>query len=461
MLVGIADYAHADLAAMPAADAGAGHLAQLLRDPSLWGLPQEHVAVLGPGATQARILAAVRDAALATEDTLVVYFAGHGLRDPGERLHLALADADPDYPQIGTLPYRQLRDLIRYAGHRAKHRVTVLDCCYSGIAGGMSGTGAPTRDDLATALDEHTQNPTDGDEDRHGPGSDGYGDCVLASAPAQSRSFVRPGAPFPEFTGELITTLEAGITGVGPAVSLEHVWLRLHDRMRRRGSPEPQLFAQNNATRHIHFHNRAPHQHSEQSTTAPHTAPGPASSRPARTTDDRLEDFTTGSSSALRRTANASEPVPEATAQRPEASTPPSPGGPTPKKATVTKTRIAIAIWFLITLMAITLTAINYDGNDDDRDTASSATAVTTANVALVIWFATQALRKTKSAVTRNWIAIAIWFLITLMAATLTAVNNNGHGDDYDLVIGAGVVSTATVGLIVWFATQARRRPRP
>jgi hypothetical protein len=46
-----------------------------------------------------------------------------------------------------------LRDLIRQAGYRAKHRVTVLDCCYSGIAGGMS-PGAPTRDDLATALDE-------------------------------------------------------------------------------------------------------------------------------------------------------------------------------------------------------------------------------------------------------------------------------------------------------------------
>lgn len=271
-MVGISDYAHTDLAAMPAADVGAEHLGRLLRDPSIWGLAQEHVTVLGRGTTQEQILTAVRDAALAAEDTLVVYFAGHGLRDPGERLHLALLDADPDYPQIGTLPYRQLRDLIRHAGHRAKHRVTVLDCCYSGIAGGMSGAAGPSRDDLATALDEH--------DDAHAAGGgdeDEYGDCVLASAPAQSRSFVRPGAILPEFTGELVATLESGITGVGPVITLERAWLRIRDRMRSRGSPEPQLFAQNNATHHIHFRNRAPHAGEEREGVAsdPGPAPGP------------------------------------------------------------------------------------------------------------------------------------------------------------------------------------------
>ncbi|WP_181790744.1 caspase family protein, partial [Streptomyces phytophilus] len=253
VLVGVSDYAHSDLAPMPAAEAGAEHLARLLCDASVWGLPQEHVTVLGRDATQQRILTVVRDAAQATDETLFVYFAGHGLRDPGERLHLALAEADPDYPQIGTLSYRQLRDLMRQAGHRARHRVTVLDCCYSGIAGGMSDAAGPTRDDLATALGERDDARAAGGSDE-----DDYGDCVLASAPAQSRSFVRPGATLPEFTGELVATLEAGITGAGPMVTLEGAWRRIRDRMRGRGSPEPQLFAQNNATHHIHFRNRAP-----------------------------------------------------------------------------------------------------------------------------------------------------------------------------------------------------------
>ncbi|MEU3730572.1 caspase family protein [Streptomyces sp. NPDC033538] len=291
VVVGIGDYTHADLAAMPAAASGANRVAALLRDPSVWGLSEDHVTTLVSGTTQERILTAVRDAALATEDTLLVYFAGHGLRDPGERLHLALADADPDFPQIGTLPYRQLRDLIRHAGHRARHRVTVLDCCYSGIAGGMSHAATPTRDELATALDEPARGDANGGEADGDAGwpppsdEDRYGDCVLTSAPAESRSFVRPGAPYPEFTGELIATLDAGIAGVGPLISLERVWLRVRDRMRARHSPEPQQFAHNSATRHIQFLNRSPHTRGEPGSAAPGpdaaAGPGPEPGPPA------------------------------------------------------------------------------------------------------------------------------------------------------------------------------------
>ncbi|MDG9722135.1 caspase, EACC1-associated type [Streptomyces sp. DH41] len=291
VVVGIGDYTHADLAAMPAAASGANRVAALLRDPSVWGLSEDHVTTLVSGTTQERILTAVRDAALATEDTLLVYFAGHGLRDPGERLHLALADADPDFPQIGTLPYRQLRDLIRHAGHRARHRVTVLDCCYSGIAGGMSHAATPTRDELATALDEPVHGDANGGEADGDAGwpppsdEDRYGDCVLTSAPAESRSFVRPGAPYPEFTGELIATLDAGIAGVGPLISLERVWLRVRDRMRARHSPEPQQFAHNSATRHIQFLNRSPHTRGEPGSAAPGpdaaADPGPEPGPPA------------------------------------------------------------------------------------------------------------------------------------------------------------------------------------
>ncbi|WP_181860794.1 caspase, EACC1-associated type [Streptomyces diacarni] len=299
MVVGISDYAHAGLAAMSAAATGAAHTARLLRDPAIWGVPHEHVTVLGSESTQEQILTAARDAALATEDTLVVYFAGHGLRDQAERLHLALVDADPDYPQIGTLPYRLLRDLIRQAGHRARHRVTILDCCYSGIAGGMS-PGAPTRDDLAAALDEDPEAQAtgahSGEGESRGWDESGYGDCVLTSAPPHSRSFVRPGAAFPEFTGELIATLEAGICGVGPEISLEHIWLRVRDRMRGRDSPEPQLFAQNNVTRHIHLLNRSPRERREREA-APDPDPGPsaahiaardAAENAARTVPDRF-----------------------------------------------------------------------------------------------------------------------------------------------------------------------------
>ncbi|MEU9163496.1 caspase family protein [Streptomyces sp. NPDC048424] len=280
VLVGIDGYAHQDLAPLPAAAAGAHRLAELLRDPSVWGLPAAHVTVLGADASMARVLGAVRDAALEATDTLFVYFAGHGLRDRDERLYLALAEADADHPQIGTVPYRALRDVVRQAGYRARHRVTVLDCCYSGLAGAMSAGGVPTRTDLAHALDEpahsggsgpapglttgaHAGRNPNGYGDGHGDAAwdggdhDDYGDCVLTSAPPTRRSFVPRGARFPEFTGLLITLLEHGVADAGAELSLEDAWRRILRRMRERGSPEPQQFAQNSVAARIRLRNRA------------------------------------------------------------------------------------------------------------------------------------------------------------------------------------------------------------
>ncbi|MGW3565900.1 hypothetical protein ACWDSL_18805 [Streptomyces sp. NPDC000941] len=59
----------------------------------------------------------------------------------------------------------------------------------------------------------------------------------------------------------MIDALETGVTGAGATMSLETAWLRARDRMRRRGSPEPQQFAQNTVARQIRFYNRAARSH--------------------------------------------------------------------------------------------------------------------------------------------------------------------------------------------------------
>ncbi|MEU9015817.1 hypothetical protein AB0D12_40420 [Streptomyces sp. NPDC048479] len=180
-----------------------------------------------------------------------MYFAGHGLRDHDERLYLALAGANTDQPEIGTVHYRTLRNVLRQAGYQARYRITVLDCCYSGLAGAMSTIAAPTRTDLARALDEPPAEQADDTDD--------YGDCVLTSAPPTKPSFAPREAAFPEFTGELIDILEHGITGAGSTLSMDDVWQRIWRRLRERGSPEPHQFAQNKVARQVHLHNRAVH----------------------------------------------------------------------------------------------------------------------------------------------------------------------------------------------------------
>ncbi|MGV4926404.1 caspase family protein [Streptomyces sp. BHT-5-2] len=289
VLIGIDAYTHPALRPMPEASAGARRLAELLRDPSVWGLPAEHVQVLGAEHSAEEVQAAVRDAAKKARDTLLVYFAGHGLRDRSHRLYLALAKADADHPQVGTLNYGHLRDVVREAGHRARYRVTVLDCCYSGLAGEMSATTAPTREELAVSLGElealewqlgQTNNKDDYNEGNYY--EDDYGDCVLTSASAAEESFVLPGADYPEFTGELIRVLYGGIPGAGPTFSLEHGWEKIRHHMRERGSHHPQQYAQNRVARNIHLHNRhnrATVRHPVNGTESPPTT-GPSARNP-------------------------------------------------------------------------------------------------------------------------------------------------------------------------------------
>lgn len=245
VLVGVAAYTRLD--PLPAVTAGVTRMAELLRDRQIWGLPTEHVTVLGSDASRDAVLGAIRDAATICTDTLLVYFAGHGLRDRSDELHLALADADDDHPEIASLAYPELRRVIGRAGYRARRRITVLDCCYSGLAGGM-GTATLAGPDLAHLLEE------DGDDGAEGGD---YGSCVLTSAPKTGRSFAPPGARYPEFTGELIEVLEHGIPDAGPTLSVEQVWRRVRRRLLTQGSPEPQQFGHNAVARQGWVHNRA------------------------------------------------------------------------------------------------------------------------------------------------------------------------------------------------------------
>jgi len=77
-------------------------------------------------------------------DVLLFYFVGHGLPLPGDDLGLALTDTPKDVEQHLDATYRlsQLREQLRYHG-KARIRIVILDCCFSGIATkNPQGTGS-------------------------------------------------------------------------------------------------------------------------------------------------------------------------------------------------------------------------------------------------------------------------------------------------------------------------------
>ncbi|MGW5423956.1 FxSxx-COOH system tetratricopeptide repeat protein [Streptomyces sp. NPDC003943] len=222
VLIGIEEYRH--LPSLRPVGRGRDRLAELLRDPAVWGLHEDNVTVFGAQAGRDEILAAIKEAAQATTDTLLLYFAGHGLRDRGgQQLHLALTGADDEHPQIGSIVYDDVRRTLR-AGNRARRRIVLLDCCYSGLAGSMGPQGI-TRAELSEQTVEGTY--------------------LLTSASSTQRAFAHDEQPYPEFTGVLIDILESGLPAAGPELTLNTIWQASRSALLERGSPEPQQFGQN------------------------------------------------------------------------------------------------------------------------------------------------------------------------------------------------------------------------
>ncbi|MFJ2900230.1 transporter substrate-binding domain-containing protein [Streptomyces sp. NPDC087218] len=213
VLVGTSHYQH--LEQLPAVSNNLQALAGLLSDPPSLHLPAQHVTVVENPAAAHTVVRAVRQAAAEATDTLVVYFAGHGLIDPQDMLSLALPHTK--FGHIETaLPYDWLRQVL-LLDSRAERHVVILDCCYSGLALGRMSASPGLADQAAVE-----------------------GSFLLAAA-AETRTALAPvGDTYTAFTGALLDTLRHGIPG-GPALlDLGTIYRHLRLTLEARGHPVPQ-----------------------------------------------------------------------------------------------------------------------------------------------------------------------------------------------------------------------------
>ncbi|MDR7276371.1 caspase family protein [Catenuloplanes atrovinosus] len=215
VLIGVHSYAR-----MPDLPAVARNLADLraaLTDHRTWGLPDGHCRVVAAPRDAEAILDAVTKAGEQATDTLLVYYAGHGLTDPhSDELHLTLPGSNPQFSAT-ALRYDDLRRAIRNPLVRARRTVVILDCCYSGRAldGGMGAT--PTTEQTVTE-----------------------GSHVLTAAGPTRRAWSPPGERHTAFTGELIRALTNGIPDGPELLSTDVVYRHVHTELRAKGRPEPQ-----------------------------------------------------------------------------------------------------------------------------------------------------------------------------------------------------------------------------
>ncbi|MFI6687123.1 caspase domain-containing protein [Streptomyces sp. NPDC050485] len=218
-MIGASQYSHLD--ALPAVANNLGALARALSGPLGWSLSQDSCSVVSEPTSATQILDAVHAAAEEATDTLLVYYAGHGLLSPSGELYLAVAGSVQKREDTG-LRYMNLRDMV--LDGRAGRHVVVLDCCFSGKAlGAMSGPS-----DLMDYAEIE-------------------GSYVMASAPRDKTALAPPDEPFTAFTGELIQVLDSGILG-GPALlDLDDVFRQIRKQLKAKGRPLPQKRDRNTA----------------------------------------------------------------------------------------------------------------------------------------------------------------------------------------------------------------------
>ncbi|MFF2189182.1 trypsin-like peptidase domain-containing protein [Streptomyces sp. NPDC058155] len=220
-------YGFTALEDLPAVRDNLIRLREVLTDVGVWGVPGDRVEVLDQPSGEGQVVAAVKRAAAEASDTLVVYYAGHGLLDPEDSndLYLALPESRKDDHHIDSaIRYDTLKRYIRSS--RARRKVVLLDCCYSAraIAGGM-GSGAANLVHKA----------------------DVDGTCLIAAARETALALAVPGEKYTAFTGVLLEFLERGVEGPQELLSMSMLYDAMRSRLIGASRPEPQMNSRNAA----------------------------------------------------------------------------------------------------------------------------------------------------------------------------------------------------------------------
>ncbi|MGW7610963.1 caspase, EACC1-associated type [Streptomyces sp. NPDC054766] len=229
VLIGVSRYTV--LEPLPAVANNLPALARALTSPTSWNLPARHCTVVAEPDTSRDMLDPVKEAAEATSDTLLVYFAGHGLLDGRGELFFGLPSSVQGRSYTGVT-YQALREIITDCA--ARRFVIVLDCCMSGRALGLMGG-----------------------EDLLADQAEIDGSYLLAAAPENGRALAPPGETHTAFTGELLNTLQHGIPGRPRELDLNTVYHHLRSELAAKGRPTPQKRDRNTAGRLVLARNQA------------------------------------------------------------------------------------------------------------------------------------------------------------------------------------------------------------
>jgi uncharacterized caspase-like protein len=166
------------------------------------GLPQESIITIIDRDEASAIVSEIANVAKAASDTLIVYYAGHGLfGDRNAPLYLAAKNTTSADKSFNAVKISDVKSAIRIS--TAGTRILILDCCYSGRA--LEGGMGSTEDDVSAAIDVS-------------------GTYAIAAVPGDYKALAPDGAEHTKFTQALLDVLEQGVDETGSVLTLDDVF---------------------------------------------------------------------------------------------------------------------------------------------------------------------------------------------------------------------------------------------
>ncbi|GAA1966820.1 caspase, EACC1-associated type [Amycolatopsis minnesotensis] len=218
VLIGAGAFQHAEpLPPLPAVNRNIADLADALTNAETGVLDPDHCTTVYTPDSPRSLLGQLRPVTRQAEDLLIVYYAGHGLRDLNrDTLYLAVRETDPEELDGTAVPYESVREIV--AASSARTKLLILDCCYSGMAIGRMSSAGVESDEVAVR-----------------------GTSVITSSPRNRKSLSPPGERHTAFTAEVLSLLKNGPRIPGRQLDAAELFRSVTAAMTRRELPEPKM----------------------------------------------------------------------------------------------------------------------------------------------------------------------------------------------------------------------------
>lgn len=213
-------------------------LSRLFTDPDIIGLPLESIVTLLDWEESSAVVTGIFEAAQQANDTLIVYYAGHGIYgDADSPLYLPTLRSTSRGKAFDAVAVTRLKRAM--AQSPARKRMLILDCCHAGRA--FAGEMAETTPEALIR-----------------PAIDVDGTFGIAAVPGDLKALAPPNETLTRFTGALVDVLERGIERDQPTLNVEEVFKEVERRIGRKAdAPLPRQINWDRAEAFILARNRS------------------------------------------------------------------------------------------------------------------------------------------------------------------------------------------------------------